>query len=256
MTPESNASFDCENGAAVSEQKQNLSRHDKVSITVAFGVAVLVGFCVVGPIAQHTLADAQSKAFTGPMTRREMLARAGASAAAVLGASQSANAKAGQFGKFDTRVWGLGFEPDAADPISTPYQKGGGNKGGKTASFGYTKSEGAFLSEGWKKDLKLELAVLAKQEKIVKAQGPRIEAKTWFLARDDLRQNANTMKNNMKRINSQCADQKKAKKAYNAFVEAMNAVDVAMTLKEPEPAKKKYAAFLASYDAWKSAVGE
>jgi hypothetical protein len=251
MTP----NFDCENSVVEPEQQQNLSRRDKASIIVAFGSAVLIGFFIFGPIAQQTLTDAQPKAFTGSMTRREMLARAGASAAAVLGASQSANAKAGQFGKFDTRVWGLGFDPEGFDPISTPYQKGGGNKGGAAASFGYTKSEGAFLSEGWKKDLKLELAVLAKQEKIVKSQGPRIEAKTWFLARDDLRQNANTMKNNMKRINSQCPDQKKAKKAYSAFVEAMNAVDVAMVLKEPEPAKSKYAAFIASYDAWKAAVG-
>merc|ERR1711971_465777 len=152
------------------------------------------------------------------MTRRDMLARAGAGAAAVLGASQSANAKAGSFGKFDTRVWGLGLAPETADPISTPYQKGGGNKGGPNAAFGYAKSEGDFLSEGWKKNLKTELDSLAQQEKMIKSILPQIEAETWFLARDNLRELTYPMKKNMKRINSQSQDPKKAKKAYGVFV--------------------------------------
>jgi hypothetical protein len=252
----SSPSFDCENGVAVpQQQQQKLSGRDKVSITIAFGAALLIGFFVLGPTVQDALTDVQSKALTGPMTRREMLARTAAAGAAALGASQSANAKAGQFGKFDTRVWGLGFAPDGPEALSNPYFKGGGNKGGDKASFGYSKSDGAFLADGWKKDLNVEIAKLAEQEKIIRAQAARIETKEWFLARDDLREASYTMKKNMKRINTQCNDQKGAKKAYSAFVEAMNAADVAMRLKQQDSARTKFTAFLTSYDTWKSAVG-
>jgi hypothetical protein len=73
--------------------------------------------------------------------RRELFARAGAVLAG-FGAVQAASAKAGQFGKVE--IFSLVGEP----AISSPYQPGG-PKAGKDSTYGYAKSEGEFVANGY-----------------------------------------------------------------------------------------------------------
>merc|ERR1719331_1692536 len=90
-------------------------------------------------------------------SRRQLFARAGA---AVFGAAmtQSASAKAGQFGKIG--IFGM-------EDISSPYVPGG-PKSGKDSTYGYAKSDGAILADGYQNDVEREKKAFLISSDIVK----------------------------------------------------------------------------------------
>merc|ERR1712224_863784 len=100
---------------------------------------------------------------------------------------QSASAKAGQFSKIE--VFSIVGQP-------------GGPKAGKDATFGFAKSDGEFVANGYEKDVSREKAAYVVSTKIIQSQGPNIDSKTWWLVRDNLRGQAYNMKANMRAINS------------------------------------------------------
>merc|ERR1719313_1837666 len=115
----------------------------------------------------------------GRESRREILAKAGA-ALASFAAVGSASAKAGQFSKIE--IFSVVGQPG----ISSPYQAGG-PKTGKDATFGYAKSDGKILAEGYEKDVSREKAAFQVSKNIITSQGKNIDSKTWWLVRDNLR---------------------------------------------------------------------
>ena len=75
--------------------------------------------------------------------RRDLFARAAAGVAG-LSAVQGASAKAGQFSKLD--IFSIAGQP----AISSPYQPGGPQGGGPGTTYGYKKSDGPILADGYK----------------------------------------------------------------------------------------------------------
>jgi len=177
---------------------------------------------------------------------RELFARAGA-ALVGFSAVQSASAKAGQFSKQD--VFSLVGEP----AISSPYQAGG-PKAGKDATFGYSKSDGPILADGYQNDVTREKAAFDVSAKIVQSQGKNVDSKTWWLVRDNLRGQAYNMKANMKAMNKVSKDPAAADKAYAKFWNEINQLDLACVKKELDLAKKEYADVLAALDAYKATI--
>jgi len=171
-------------------------------------------------------------------SRRELFAKAGA-ALFSFSAVQGASAKAGQFSKQDF------FSVSGVPAISSPYQPGG-PKAGKDATFGYAKSDGPLLAEGWQSDVSRERAAFTISADIVKNQGKNIDSKTWWLVRDNLRGQAYNMKANMKAINSAIADKESATKAYAKFWKEIDQLDLACRNKELDLAKKEYGDVLAA----------
>ena len=179
-------------------------------------------------------------------SRREVFARAGALLAG-FSAVQGASAKAGQFSKID--IFSVVGEP----PISSPYQPGG-PKAGADATFGYAKSDGPMLAAGYENDVTREKAAFDVSAKIVESQGPNIESKTWWLARDNLRGQAYNMKANMQAMNKVSKDPAASSKAYTKFWNEVNSLDLACTKKELDLAKKEYADVLAALAEYKKTI--
>merc|ERR1712217_138538 len=179
------------------------------------------------------------------MNRRDFALKTAAAATGLAGLATNAKpafAKAGEF----TKISFFG-----TDSMSSPYVEGG-PKSGKEATFGCPKSDGPFLSEGWEKDVTREQKSFDTQEKIIRSQGENIEKKIWWLARDNLRGEAYTMKDNMKALNYVSKDPRASKKAYEKFWTAINAVDIACVQKKADKAKTEYAKALEALDAWKA----
>lgn len=164
-------------------------------------------------------------------SRRELLAKSGAAlfAAAFV---ESASAKAGQFGKIG--IFGM-------EDISSPFQPGG-PKAGKDSTYGYAKSDGPMLADGYEADVAREKAAFLESSKRVSSLQPKIDAKTWWFCRDELRLQAYNMRSSMKAINAVLPAEKKAeaKKAYDKFWGEVAAFDLACVKKEPALAQKEY----------------
>jgi len=163
-------------------------------------------------------------------TRRELFTKAGA---ALLGAAfvDSASAKAGQFGKVSI------FGTD----LSSPYQPGG-PKAGADATFGYAKSDGPMLATGYEGDVAREKAAFLESSKRILALGPKIESKTWWFCRDELRLQAYNMRSSMKALNGVLPSDKKAEaeKAYAKYWKEIDQFDQACRAKEPALAAKEF----------------
>merc|ERR1719247_779819 len=155
-------------------------------------------------------------------SRRELFARAGAAVFAA-SAVQGASAKAGQFSKLD--IFSVVGEP----AISSPYQVGGPQPGGKDTTYGYKKSDGPILAVGYETDVTREKAAYEVSAKIIRSQEKNIDSKTWWLVRDNMRGQAYNMKANMKAMYSVLEGDKKvtAKKAYDKFWTEINQLDLA-----------------------------
>merc|ERR1711988_1843335 len=128
---------------------------------------------------------------------------------AALGAAAfagSANAKAGQFGKIG--VFGM-------DDISSPYQPGG-PKAGKDSTYGFAKSDGPMLADGYEADVTREKAAFTESVKRIKSLGPKVESKTWWFVRDELRIQAYNMRSSMVAMNKVSSDKAGCEKAYKA----------------------------------------
>merc|ERR1719460_815658 len=98
-------------------------------------------------------------------SRRTLVAK---SSAALFGltTAQSASAKAGQFGKQTI------FDLVGTPAISSPYQPGG-PKAGKDATYGYAKSDGPVLADGYENDVTREKAPSSSQSSASRAWDPR-----------------------------------------------------------------------------------
>ena len=187
-------------------------------------------------------------------SRREALAKAGGAALASLAAVQSASAKAGQFSKIE--IFSLVGPPS----ISSPYQAGGQATGEQIAkgeaTYGLKKSDGPILAKGYVEDVTREKAALEVSKQIVRAQGPNIESKTWWLVRDNFRGQAYNMKSNMRAIIKVQTDPQKTKaqKAYDKFWGEVNQLDLACVKKELDLARKEYQDCLDALNAWEAVV--
>jgi len=186
-------------------------------------------------------------------SRRELFARAGAAVFAA-SAVQGASAKAGQFSKLD--IFSVVGEP----AISSPYQVGG-PKGSDiatiekgTTTYGYQKSDGPILADGFRDDVEREKAAFGVSAKIVASQQKNLDSKTWWLVRDNLRGQAYNMKANMLAINSKAADKAAAKKAYDTFWKEVNSLDLACTKKEYDLAAKEYKDVLEALAAYEKVI--
>lgn len=184
----------------------------------------------------------------GMASRRELFAKAGA-ALAGMSAVQAASAKAGQFSKIEV------FSIVGTPGISSPFQPGG-PKAGEEATFGYAKSAGPKLATGYQADVEREKAAFAVSSKIINAQGPNIDSKTWWLVRDNLRGQAYNMKANMKAINAVLPAGKAdaAKKAYAKFWKEIDSLDLACKKKELALAQKEYGDVLAALKEYNALI--
>ena len=178
-----------------------------------------------------------------------MLARAGA-ALVGFSAVQGASAKAGQFSKIS--IFDVVGEPS----LSSPYQAGGPQGAGPGTTYGFKKSEGPILADGYKEDVSREKAAYEVSKKIVSSQSANIDSKTWWLVRDNFRGQAYNMKANMLAINNVLPAEKKpaADKAYKKFWSEVNQLDLACVKKELDLAQKEYGDVLAALTAYEAAA--
>ena len=124
--------------------------------------------------------------------------------------------------------------------------------GGYTATYGFKKSDGPVLADGYINDVTREKAAYEVSAKIVSSQQANIDSKTWWLVRDNLRGQAYNMKANMLAINKVVAPEKAAgaKKAYAKFWNEINQLDLACTKKELDLAQKEYSDLVAALDSY------
>merc|ERR1719331_2378334 len=197
------------------------------------------------PARQAVRCDAPLMSEEAP-SRRELFAKAGASLFA-FSAVQGASAKAGQFSKQDF------FSVTGPPAISSPYQAGG-PKAGKDATFGYGKSEGPILADGYEADVTREKAAFEVSKNIINNQGGNVDSKTWWLVRDNMRGQAYNMKANMLAIGAALPAEKQAgaKKAYATFWKEINQLDLACVKKELDLAQKEYGDVKEALKAWEA----
>mmetsp|Transcript_60674 Transcript_60674/g.95618 ORF Transcript_60674/g.95618 Transcript_60674/m.95618 type:complete len:217 (-) Transcript_60674:304-954(-) len=196
---------------------------------------------------EETFATLLLASAPGPGSRRQMLAGAG-SALAGFAAMQPAFAKTGEFGQ--VKVF-----PTGDETLSSPWVGGGDFGRGEGVTFGRPKSDGALLSEGWKKDQTRETAALDKQFATVLSQGDNLEKKIWWLVRDNIRGNdVYNMRQNMYSLARNSGNVKAAERAAKNVMTELNAFDVECRAKNLEKAKKEYADLKAAIDTYKSLV--
>merc|ERR1712087_716784 len=176
-------------------------------------------------------------------TRRELFAKVGA-AMVGFAAVDSASAKAGQFGK-------LGFF--GTTDLSSPFQP---NQplgfGGET--FGYAKSEGEILAKDYQSDVSREKASFIESSKRISSLQPKIDSKTWWFIRDELRIQAYTMRSSMLALNKVSDKLPEATKAYKKYWTEIEMFDLACAKKEPALAQKEYGDVLAALAAYTALV--
>jgi len=126
----------------------------------------------------------------------------------------------------------------------------------QSATYGFAKSDGPILADGYAKDITREKAALEVSKTIVRAQQKNIDTKTWWLVRDNLRGQAYNMKANMLAINKVLSpgDQEKAKKAYTDFWKEIDQLDLACKTKELALAQKEYQDVLAALKKYEETV--
>jgi len=213
----------------------------------AASVAAAVAFSPAAPAQMsRPCVRTESPQMLEQSSRRELFARAGA-AAVGFSAVQAASAKAGQFSKIS--VFDIGTTPG----LSSPFQPGG-PKAGKDATFGYGKSAGPILADGYSADVTRETAAFEVSAKIVASQAGNIDSKTWWLVRDNLRGQAYNMKANMIAINKTLKDSKAADAAYKKFWKEIDSLDLACKKKELALAQKEYKDVLDALEAYKKTI--
>merc|ERR1719326_2346327 len=176
-------------------------------------------------------ADVAMLGVQGAESRREFFAKAGAALASVA-VVESASAKAGQFTKLS--IFDIAGEP----AISSPYAAGGPVAGqitsgleSQSATYGFAKSDGPILADGYAKDITREKAALEVSKTIVRAQQKNIDTKTWWLVRDNLRG-----------------------QAYKDFWKEIDQLDLACKTKELALAQKEYQDVLAALKKYEETV--
>ena len=175
-------------------------------------------------------------------TRRAALGVAATTLAAAA-APLAASAKAGQLGKIG--IFGTG--------LSSPYQPGG-PKAGPEATFGYAKSEGEFLANGYEQDVAREKAAFLESSRRIQALTPKLQSKTWWFIQSELRDQAYAMRSSMKALNKALPDNTAATKAYAKFWKEVEQFDLACTKKDIDLANKEYTDVLDALKAYTALV--
>merc|ERR1719482_2647887 len=121
-------------------------------------------------------------------------------------------------------------------------------KSGPDATFGYKKSDGEFLAKGYQKDVSREKKSFLESSSRISSLQPKIDSKTWWFLRDELRIQAYTMRSSMLAMNGVLEGEKKeaATKAYKKYWSEIEAFDLACKKKEPALANKEFADVLAA----------
>ena len=196
-----------------------------------------------GPAALRQCSRVSTPTMSEASSRRQALA--GASAAVIAGSMvQGAQAKAGQFSK--QSLFGV-------NDMSSPFQVGG-PQSGEAATYGY-KSTGEFLANGYEADVTREKAsFLESADRLTSKLEPKIESKTWWFVRDELRIQAYQMRSSMIAINKVSPNKAAADKAYKTFWSEVESLDLACQKKEQALAQKEYADVVKALAAYKAAV--
>ena len=159
---------------------------------------VALAFAPTAPLQSRTAVRSMPQmSAEGDSTRRDLFAKAGAALLSFSAAVQGASAKAGQSGKigiFDTS-------------ISSPYQPQGIARTEAGSTYGW-KSNGEAAAAGYKSDVAREKASFQESVKRISGLGPKIESKTWWFVRDELRIQAYTMRASMLAMNAVNSDKK------------------------------------------------
>ena len=175
---------------------------------------VALAFAPTAPLQSRTAVRSMPQmSAEGDSTRRDLFAKAGAALLSFSAAVQGASAKAGQSGKigiFDTS-------------ISSPYQPQGIARTEAGSTYGM-KSNGEAAAAGYKADVAREKASFQESVKRISGLGPKIESKTWWFVRDELRIQAYTMRASMLAMNAVNSDKKVRRVAAAAAAAAAAAI--------------------------------
>ena len=175
---------------------------------------VALAFAPTAPLQSRTAVRSMPQmSAEGDSTRRDLFAKAGAALLSFSAAVQGASAKAGQSGKigiFDTS-------------ISSPYQPQGIARTEAGSTYGM-KSNGEAAAAGYKADVAREKASFQESVKRISGLGPKIESKTWWFVRDELRIQAYTMRASMLAMNAVNSDKKVRRVAARAAAAAAAAI--------------------------------
>ena len=205
---------------------------------------VALAFAPTAPLQSRTAVRSMPQmSAEGDSTRRDLFAKAGAALLSFSAAVQGASAKAGQSGKigiFDTS-------------ISSPYQPQGIARTAAGSTYGM-KSNGEAAAAGYAADVAREKASFQESVKRISGLGPKIESKTWWFVRDELRIQAYTMRASMLAMNAVNSDKKACESAYKTFWKEIESLDLACKKKEPALAAKEFGDVLAAMKAYSALV--
>lgn len=198
---------------------------------------------VPAPVSRSAVRSQGPQMVEETNSRRELFTKVGA---AVLGAAfvEGASAKAGQFGKIGI------FD---MEDISSPFQPGG-PKAGADATYGYAKSSGPILANGYQADVAREKASFLESSRRIQLLAPKIESKTWWYLRDELRIQAYTMRGSMKALNAVSTDKAATEKAYKKYWSEVESFDLACAKKELALAQKEFGDVVAALKAYTDLV--
>ena len=150
--------------------------------------------------------------------RRRFFSTVGA--AALTAAPLVVSAKSGQFGKVE--IFGYAS--------SSPYVEGG-PKAGKEATFGLQKSKGPILAANYESDVDREKASFVESSRRISGLQPKLDSKTWWFLRDELRIQAYNMRGSMLALNKVSKNSDAAAKAYKKYWQDVEKFDLACTKK-------------------------
>ena len=205
---------------------------------------VALAFAPTAPLQSRTAVRSMPQmSAEGDSTRRDLFAKAGAALLSFSAAVQGASAKAGQSGK-------IGIFDSA---ISSPYQPQGISRTEKGSTYGM-KSNGEAAATGYATDVTREKAAFTESVKRISGLGPKIESKTWWFVRDELRIQAYTMRSSMLAMNAVNSDKKACESAYKTFWKEVESLDLACKKKEPALAAKEFGDVLAAMKAYSALV--
>ena len=148
------------------------------------------------PVAHRRALDAADVG-RGRLDAPRPLREGGRRAALLLGRCPGRVGEGGPVGKigiFDTS-------------ISSPYQPQGIARTEAGSTYGW-KSNGEAAAAGYKSDVAREKASFQESVKRISGLGPKIESKTWWFVRDELRIQAYTMRASMLAMNAVNSDKK------------------------------------------------
>merc|ERR1712146_315381 len=83
---------------------------------------------------------------------------------------------------------------------------------GKDSSYGFYQDREKMLAKDWELDVDRERAQFDTCSKVITGLGPKVESKTWWFVRDELRVAAYNMRSSMLAINKTLPESKKQRR--------------------------------------------